>query len=93
MISEDELELIEKVQLLLAGIYNQLLVINIQVPPEIKKVRNIIMNKDVNGFPNVRENLYKGFRRLDEMGVNDNIIDSLSSQLYLLVKANAVFDK
>jgi hypothetical protein len=93
MISADELKLIEKVSLLLVGIYNQLLVINIQEPPEIKKVRNVIMNKDVKGFSSIRENLYKGFRRLDEMGVNDNIIDGLSSQLYLLVKDNAVFNK
>ena len=93
MILEKNLKLIEKVWLILAEIDNRLSFLNVQMPPEIFKVKNVIKNKEGNEFANIRENLYKGFRRLDEMGINDNIIDKLSSDLYLLLKFNDIFGK
>ena len=69
----------------------QLSNINVQTPSELKKVKGTLLNKDIDGFKKIRRNLYNGFRRLDEIGINNSGIDELSSKIYLLVKQHTNF--
>lgn len=54
--------------------------------PEFEKCGNILRNKNSAGYRNLQTNLYSGCRRLDEMGVDDDLINRLSSDLYSMSK-------
>ena len=54
--------------------------------PEFEKCGNVLRNKNSEGYRNLRTNLYSGCRRLDEMGVDDDLINRLTSDLYLMSK-------
>lgn len=85
-------DVVNQVLLLLIEIDKQLSNLNVQIPSELKKVKGTLLNKDIGGYRKIRTNLYNGFRRLDEIGINDYRIDELSSKIYLLVKQHAIFD-
>ena len=72
------------------GLTNELLdrlgVMNVSIS-EFERCRNILLHKNREGYKNIRTNLYSGFRRLDEMGVDDKLINDLSSGLYLMSKS------
>lgn len=91
MIPKKDSTIVNQVHLLLIEIDKQLRNINVQTPPEFKKVKGILLNKNIEGFKNIRKNLYNGFRRLDEIGINNFRIDELSSKIYLLVRDNTIF--
>lgn len=91
MNSNEDSEIVNQVLLLLIEIDKQLSNIKVQTPSELKKVKGTLLNKDIDGFKKIRRNLYNGFRRLDEIGINNSRIDELSSKIYLLVKQHTIF--
>ena len=88
----EELDVVNQISFMLSDIENRLDIIKVQVPPELKKAKNILMNKEVSSFHKIRNILYQCFRRLDEMGIDDDNLNKLSSELYLLVKSHGFFD-
>lgn len=92
MFTTTDLQLIEQMFTLLTKVNVRLLSLGISNIPEIQKALNIVNSGDSKGMSNIRIVLSNGFRRLDEMGLNDTIIDTLSSETYILAKSQSLFN-
>ena len=90
MLNDNELIAVEKMQVLLTEINCMLDEMGLIIP-EIIKVHNILNSKNISDFNSIKRTLYSGFRRLDEIGVDNEILNELSSQVYILAKNNELF--